>query len=416
MDLILFTHDFPSEGGDSAFIGTEWKVLCKQFDRIVLITKSKNHSIMVDLPDNVEIFWYNPTSKDLFRHLPAAIFKASLYMELVSAMVAGKISTWKGRIKDIFRTKLEEITFKKYLHKKDILFNDCTIAYTFWMSGETLALLDAKKDNIKMKVVSRVHGYDLYNERTNGGWQPFRRRLSKELDAIFFVSDKGKAYFDENWPSSNGVRIIAKLGCEPSLSGGKSGFDNQNEMELNVLSCSNVIPLKRIELIVKALSLLPVEYRVNWSHIGDGPEIDKIMKLAHDLLDRKRNISWELTGKLSHKDVDRFYSEHKIELFITTSESEGSPVSIQEAFAHSVPVIGTAVGGIPELIEDGKNGLLLDANSSPEKVADAIKTFIEYPIEKRKEMAQNAYYLWSNEYNSEINAKKFGKELVELVD
>ena len=56
--------------------------------------------------------------------------------------------------------------------------------------------------------------------------------------------------------------------------------------------------------------------------------------------------------------------------FITTSSTEGLPVSIQEAMAAGIPIIGTNVGGIPEMI-DG-NGVLLSANPSNKEVAEAI--------------------------------------------
>ena len=59
------------------------------------------------------------------------------------------------------------------------------------------------------------------------------------------------------------------------------------------------------------------------------------------------------------------------DIFITTSQSDGTPVSVLEAMASGIPCIATAVGGIPEWVNEGVTGLLIQPRS-PERVASAI--------------------------------------------
>jgi glycosyltransferase involved in cell wall biosynthesis len=57
---------------------------------------------------------------------------------------------------------------------------------------------------------------------------------------------------------------------------------------------------------------------------------------------------------------------------------EGQPVSLVEAMAHGCPIVATAVGGIPELIQDGFNGLLCEPRDSL-CLEQKINQLIEYP-------------------------------------
>ena len=75
------------------------------------------------------------------------------------------------------------------------------------------------------------------------------------------------------------------------------------------------------------------------------------------------------------------------DVYILPSYNEGLPIAILEAMSYSHPVISTPVGGIPEVVENGVNGILVQPGNTQE-IADAIKRYIEQPeivtIEGRK--------------------------------
>jgi glycosyltransferase involved in cell wall biosynthesis len=80
--------------------------------------------------------------------------------------------------------------------------------------------------------------------------------------------------------------------------------------------------------------------------------------------------------KTAYSEVPLDY--RKAHLFITTSVSDGTPVSILEAMASGLPCIATRVGGIPEWVEDGSTGILIRPRD-PDAVAEAILKLAKNP-------------------------------------
>ena len=53
-----------------------------------------------------------------------------------------------------------------------------------------------------------------------------------------------------------------------------------------------------------------------------------------------------------------------LDMLVIASSTEGVPLTVLEAMKHGIPVVSTAVGGIPEVIEDGVDGLIVDAGDT----------------------------------------------------
>ena len=66
------------------------------------------------------------------------------------------------------------------------------------------------------------------------------------------------------------------------------------------------------------------------------------------------------------------------DVYVLPSYNEGLPIAILEAMSYSHPVISTPVGGIPEVVKDGENGMLVRPGNSVE-IADAIRYYVEHP-------------------------------------
>jgi glycosyltransferase involved in cell wall biosynthesis len=106
---------------------------------------------------------------------------------------------------------------------------------------------------------------------------------------------------------------------------------------------------------------------------GDGPLVKQVRDLV-DTLGLSAVVTFK--EKTAYSDVPTDY--RAADIFITSSISDGTPVSILEAMASGLPCIATVVGGIPEWVEDGVTGLLIRPRD-PDAVASAIQILASDP-------------------------------------
>ena len=108
------------------------------------------------------------------------------------------------------------------------------------------------------------------------------------------------------------------------------------------------------------------DQRLHLTLKGEGPDEQVIRDLVGNL-GLSDKVSFR--KKSDYAIVPRDYRQ--ADIFITTSVSDGTPVSVLEAMASGLPCIATSVGGIPEWVMNGTTGILIDP-CSPEQVAEAL--------------------------------------------
>lgn len=143
---------------------------------------------------------------------------------------------------------------------------------------------------------------------------------------------------------------------------------NKLDRQQRLVTVANLIPLKGIDILIRALCNGPT---VKLVVIGDGPEREKLEKLSKEL-ELEEHITF--TGFISQDKVAEYLQSSSI--FVLPSLSEGVPRSILEAMACGMFVIATRVGGIPDVITDEKNGLLVqpnDVNALSKAIQSALK-------------------------------------------
>ena len=122
------------------------------------------------------------------------------------------------------------------------------------------------------------------------------------------------------------------------------------------------------DLLAAAAQVIERQDQVTFVAIGQGPDAEQIAALHEQLGLGPR---FRLLGY--REDAVRFLAA--ADLFVLASHHEGLPVALMEALALGVPVVATAVGGIPEMIDDGVEGLLAPAHQ-PEALAAAIERLV----------------------------------------
>ncbi|WP_299101306.1 glycosyltransferase family 4 protein [uncultured Winogradskyella sp.] len=138
------------------------------------------------------------------------------------------------------------------------------------------------------------------------------------------------------------------------------------------------------KLAVKILSELK-KIEPNATLCMVGPDTDGSLKtvkqLAGDL-----NLDVEFTGKLTKQDWISLSKKYNI--FINTTNVDNTPISVIEAMALGLPVVSTNVGGLPFLISENKDGLLVAPNNVEAFVEAIIK--IKFDNQLRDQLTKNA--------------------------
>ena len=152
----------------------------------------------------------------------------------------------------------------------------------------------------------------------------------------------------------------------------------------DVLFVGRLEKVKGIDFLLEAIAILKVKYNKFFkvALVGDGPLKEKLKELF-----KKLKIEDQVKFLGIQKDVGKFMRSSKI--FVLQSRWEGFGLVIIEAMSNMVPVIASNVGGIPEIIKNGENGILVPPKD-PEALAKAIKLLLDSP-ELQKRIAQNAY-------------------------
>jgi glycosyltransferase involved in cell wall biosynthesis len=134
---------------------------------------------------------------------------------------------------------------------------------------------------------------------------------------------------------------------------------------------------KALEVLVEAALLLRERIPgVRVLVVGDGPDRKRIETLV-----RERAAEGAVTLLGLRLDVPDLLAA--FDVCVCCSDREGSPLAVMEYMAAGKPVVGTRVGGLPDLVVDGANGLLVPPRN-PSALADAVASLLVDPAERRR--------------------------------
>ncbi len=152
--------------------------------------------------------------------------------------------------------------------------------------------------------------------------------------------------------------------------------------------------VKGVDVLIEAMGKVVESEAVELRVVGTGDEEEKLKRMVAD---KEIEDRVSFLGKKTGMELQGLMGQ--AEILILPSRSEAFPMTIVESLAAGTPVIASNVGGIPEVIRNGKEGILVEPRD-PDGLADAIIELMQNPG-KRKKMAENARkraenYLWEN--------------------
>jgi colanic acid/amylovoran biosynthesis glycosyltransferase len=195
-----------------------------------------------------------------------------------------------------------------------------------------------------------AHGYDIYRRPP-----PDFAQRAAAADAVITVSQANAQYIVKTFGLHPSRLRIIPCGVDIDRFRPVAARDRGLVGEPPLVVCvARLVAVKNLGLLLEACAdLLGRGVRFRCVIVGDG-------KLRHELEATHTRLGLDgtvkLVGPMEQSDVLRWWQRAAVA--VLTSDREGMPVSLMEAAACGVPAVATAVGGIPELVEDGVTGLL----------------------------------------------------------
>lgn len=157
---------------------------------------------------------------------------------------------------------------------------------------------------------------------------------------------------------------------------------------------------RRFEVILEAIQIVARDFPAfRFMVIGRGTHINEVAVKPSQNMGIRSNLIF--TG-YQQEAYPETLACLNFKVFLVPG-SDGSCRAVREAFALGIPVIAAKRGILPEIVEDGKTGLLID--DTPENLAKAIMFMVENP-ERRKLMGMNALAKAQTRFNLDFQAKK----------
>jgi N-acetyl-alpha-D-glucosaminyl L-malate synthase BshA len=237
---------------------------------------------------------------------------------------------------------------------------------------------------LKLPFITTLHGTDITLVGSNRSYLPITKFSIELSDGVTAISNYLKTRTIEDFGTRNHIEVIPNfVNCDI--------YNRSWDAKLRacwapngepiVMHLSNFRPVKRVQDVIEIFALVREKMPAKLVMIGDGPE-----RGSAEWLVRKKKLNGDVhfLGK-----QDQVHEKLGLaDLFLLPSDTESFGLAALEAMACEVPVIGTNVGGMPEVVTHGVDGYLV----APHDVAAAGKYAIEIlgRADRGREMGQLA--------------------------
>jgi colanic acid/amylovoran biosynthesis glycosyltransferase len=389
MKIAIISSSYPF-GHSESFLANEVEYLSRFMDIDVYPVKLKNPDDKCrPIPENLVFFqpfisenrlnrWFN---RGLISEFALHYFAELPKLFLQSTNFRASLKDWGIQ----FLSHSKVFSSKRFRELMDS--NEYDLVYFYWGTFP-MALINCSK-----RCFIRVHGGEIDLERSFGFIPLFSSRFFNNERTVYLPISQ--VVSDKLTELNVSRKVLSRIGVFDHGLGPVPTIDS----DICVVSCSNLIKLKRVELICHALSLIH-DRRIRWIHFGDGPTRADVESAARSL---SSNISFTIKGRVPNTEIIEFFKSYPVDLFINVSTHEGVPVSVMEALSFGVPCAATDVGATSEIV-DQSVGYLLPKDFNPSQLANIIANV-------RKEnttssVRENARDRWKKLCNAEMNFEK----------
>lgn len=290
---------------------------------------------------------------------------------------------------DFARSPFSKQTLVAYRQLRSLFTDESfDIVHTHTPVGSVLTRLaarDARRGG--SKVVYTAHGFHFYDGAPAANWAlwyPVEWLMSRFTDTLITINDedfnraKKFARCDVEYVQGVGIDLTRFSAMGPA--GDVRETLGVADGECMILAVGDLIKRKNHQCIIRALAKMDNRYKL--FVCGTGVEEAALKDLVADL-----TLDSRVSFLGFRKDIPALMQA--ADMLVFPSIHEGLPVTVMEAMASGLPVVATRIRGVvPDLLEDGVNGVVL-VDDSPSTVADAIKSLFVDPA-RAKALAEQA--------------------------
>jgi glycosyltransferase involved in cell wall biosynthesis len=203
-------------------------------------------------------------------------------------------------------------------------------------------------------------------------WQDFGRTINK-ASRVIAVSEKSAEALRTVCGVTRPIVVRSPLLPDPMAAGWqKDARPRQGDEPIFLSTVARLYVTKGLKYLLEAIiQVRDTHPSARFRVFGDGPLRQELLDYADELgLDGEQIF----VGAFNHRELGSIMAQ--TDIFVMSSILEGQPLAVVEAMAYGCPIVTTTVGGIPELIQDGVNGLLCMPRD-PGCLAQKIRALIE---------------------------------------
>lgn len=295
--------------------------------------------------------------------------------------------------------------YNRVLDKANVVFiHDIFTAYAYlkYCKKETQKIVLVLHNNGETWNMLKISYPSLFTSIFRVFFEKIEEKILQRVDKIGFVAQNSLDVFVAQHLNFKSKTFFIYNGIE-----NKKNIPSRSRISgyaYNLCCVGTLSDRKGQMRLIQAFLKLPVKLQkdVHITLVGDGP----IKSQIQDLVDRNGlHDQVLLTGTRS--DVDNILKDNNV--YILPSNDEGLPISIIEAMRSGLPIISTKIAGIPELVIDGYNGILI----SPE-IDSIYHALTMLPRLDLKVMGENSRNLFEEKFTIQSMIDNYSIELKTL--
>lgn len=235
----------------------------------------------------------------------------------------------------------------------------------------------------KVKTITTLHGTDITLVGLDSSFYQVIKFNIEQSDGVTAVSEYLQKRTVEEFAIRREIRVIhnfvdTRRYDRDSNDCTREHFAPQGEKIL--MHASNFRPVKRVTDVVRIFARIREQIPVKLLLVGEGPERLFVQQLVKEL-----KLSQDVSFLGEQDDIGQLLS--CTDLFLLPSEQESFGLVALEAMSCGVPVIGTSIGGLPEVVVDGETGFLLpvgDVSGMAKKALELLSQAERYAAFQKK--------------------------------